>query len=620
MKTRRYLVLSTLLAGVILLAGNTAAQKLLAGARIDFTDGRLYTLSRATRTTLAEISEPVDLTFAYARRTGQAYPAVQAHAARVRELLATYESQSGGRIRVREIDPSPFSEAEDEALAAGISAIEASGNDPLYFGVIGRSAVDEVRILPFLAPEQELTLEYDLTRMIARLNHPEPPRVGVLSALPGMSAPDPAGGYILLQDLARSFELETVADDFSALPDDLDVLLVAHPAPLTSRQEWLIDQYLLRGGRAVFLVDPAAKTAVTGDVFGAGNELARSGLGRLGRAWGVELSPDALADAAYALPVPVETARGLVEELAHPLFVGIPAGSMNREDPITADLMRVVNFGAPGALIPDSPPDGVTLTPLIMSGPSPSFIDAGSAARNMQPADVLRAYRSLPAPQALAMRVSGRLVSAFPGGAPGADAPGDTVAAEHIRAGERSAEIIIIADADFIADEFYIAEGGGAVADNGALVLNAVDALAGGGELSRLRSRAPALRSMTRIDNMRSEAEEQYFRQQAELETRLTAAQTRLAELQDTGAGDGFFAGDPEAELSDEERVELASLRADILDLRGRLRDTERDYRRAIDRLEVSLKAINIWGGPVLVALAGVFVWRRQKRPRRAAL
>ncbi len=619
MKTRRYLVLSTLLAGVILLAGNVATQRLLAGARIDFTDGGLYTLSRATRTTLAEISEPVDITFVYARRTGQEYPAVQAHAARVRELLATYESQSGGRVRVREIDPAPFSEAEDEALAAGITAIEAGGNDPLYFGVIGRSAVDDVRILPFLAPEQELTLEYDLTRMIARLNHPEPSRVGILSSLPGMTAPDPAGGYVLLQDLARSFELEPVMDDFSALPDDLDVLLVAHPAPLTSRQEWLIDQYLLRGGRAVFLVDPAAKIAVTGDMFGTSNELARSGLGRLGRAWGVELSPDALADAAYALPVPVETARGLVEELAHPLFIGIPPDTMNREDPITADLMRVVNFGAPGALIPGSPPEGVTLTPLIMSGPSPSFSDAGAAARDMQPADVLRAYQSLPAPQALAMRVSGRLVSAFPGGAPGTDAPGDAPAAEHIRAGERDAEIIIIADADFMADEFYIAEGGSPVADNGALVLNAVDALAGGGELSRLRSRAPALRSMTRIDRMRSEAEEQYFRQQAELEARLTAAQTRLAELQDTGAGEGFFAGDPEAELSDEERVELASLRADILDLRGRLRDTERDYRRAIDRLEASLKAINIWGGPVLVALAGVFVWRRQKRPRRAA-
>lgn len=629
MNARRYLLFSTLLAGVLLLAGNIATQKLLAGARVDFTEGRLYTLSHATKATLEDITEPVDLTFAYSRQVGQAFPAVQAHAARVRELLASYEAASGGRVRVREIDPAPFSEAEDEALAAGISAVPSGGNDPLYFGIIGRNTIDDTRILPFLAPEQDLTLEYDLTRMITRLDHPEPPRVAILSSLQGMVSPDPAGGYTLLQDIARSFEIDPVAEDFSALPDGIDVLLVAHPPPLSSRQEWLIDQYLLRGGRAVFLVDPAAKTAVTGDVFGVSSELARSSLGRLGRAWGVELAPDAVADAAFALPVPVETAAGRIEELAHPLFIGVPAAAMNREDPITADLMRVVNFGAPGALVVGASPPGVTLTPLIMTGPSPSYINAGEAARDMSPADVLRNYKSLPAPLPLAMRVSGLLVSAFPSGAPASDTPRDPAAAEaaraaaaalppHLRAGEKPAEIVIISDADFIADEFYIVQGGGvAVADNGALVLNALDALAGGGELSRLRSRAPALRSMTRIDRMRSDAEEQYFRQQEDLEARLAEAQGRLTELQGTVTGDGFFTGDLEAQLTDDQRLELASLREDILALRGRLRETERDYRRGIDQLEGTLKAINIWGGPLLVALAGLIVWRRQKQPGR---
>ena len=36
--------------------------------------------------------------------------------------------------------------------------------------------------------------------------------------------------------------------------------------------------------------------------------------------------------------------------------------------------------------------------------------------------------------------------------------------------------------------------------------------------------------------------------------------------------------------------------------------------RRDIDRLEGTLKAINIWGGPFLVCLIGLFVWYRQKR------
>ncbi|MFN4183234.1 MAG: Gldg family protein [Hyphomonas sp.] len=630
MQARRYLILMTLLAGIILLAGNIAAQKLLAGARLDFTEGKLYTLSDATRVTLRDLAEPVELTYVYSRRVGQDYPAIQAHAARVRELLAAYGAVSGGNVRIREIDPRPFSEAEDEALAAGVSAIPASGSDPLYFGIIGRNTIDDLRLIPFLAPERETTLEYDLTRMIARLDNPEPPRVGIISSLPGMKALGGESGYVVLQDIGRSFSVEQIPDDFRSLPE-MDVLLVAHPGTLTARQEWLIDQFILRQGRAIFVVDPAAKTALSGAMFSATDTLARSSLGRLGKAWGVELSPQAVADAANALTVPVESFTGRIEEVAHPLFVGVPAETMSREDPITADLMRVVNFGAPGALIETSLPRGVRLAPLITTGPSPSYIEPARAARDMGPNEVLQNYMTEASPLVIAGRLSGRLPSAFPDGAPPMDEPADRSELEaaraeaasvppHINASEAPAEIVLIADADFLADDFYVVPGSGmVVADNGALLLNAIDALAGRGELSRLRSRAASLRPMVRIDTMRDAAETQYFRQQSELESRLSTAQARLTELQSAASGDGFFAGDPEAELTAAERAELAVLREDILTIRASLRDIERDYRRDIDALEATLKAINIWGGPLLVTLAGILVWRRQSRKRRAA-
>lgn len=628
MSPRRYLLLMTLLAGLILFAGNIAAQRLLSGARLDFTTGQLYTLSEATQVTLRDLAEPVDLTFVYSRRVGQDYPAIQAYAARVRELLATYAARSGGNVRVREIDPRPFSEAEDEALAAGISAIPAAGNDPLYFGIIGRNTIDDVRLISFLAPERETTLEYDLTRMIARLDNPAPPRVGILSSLPGMRAMTGEGGYGVLQEIARTFVIEQIPEDFDILPE-VDVLLVAHPSALTARQEWLIDQFVLREGRAIFVVDPAAKTAVAGSFFAGSDTLARSSLGRLGEAWGVTLAPQAVADAANALTVPVETFAGRIEDMAHPLFVGIASRTMSRDDPITADLIRVVNFGAPGAFITGDMPSGATLSPIITTGPSPSFIDPGRAARDMSPGEVLQSYRTEPSPLVIAARLSGRLPTAFPGGAPPIDEPSDPASAEaaraaaanlppHIAASQRPAEIVLIADADFLADDFYVVPGSGmVVADNGALILNALDALAGGGELSRLRSRAPSLRPMERIERMREAAEAQYFRQQSELESRLFAAQERLSELQAAASGDGFFAGNPEAELSADERAELAALREDILTIRASLRETERDFRREIDRLESTLKAINIWGGPVLVTLAGLFVWNRQRRRRK---
>ena len=630
MKSKHYLIAATALVTVIFVTGNLLSQKIFTGAQIDFTENHLYSLSKATRHTLSDIAEPVDITLVYSRSVGQDYPAVRAYAARVRELLQAYESQSGGRVRVREIDPSPFSPAEDEALAAGITAIDTNGDDPLYFGIIGHNTIDDQRVIPFLAPEREVTLEYDLTRMVARLDDPDPPRVGILTTLPGMSAPGGEGGYTLLQDIARSFEIVQIPEGFQSVPPDLDVLLVVHPPPLTRRQEWLIDQFVLRKGRAVFLIDPAAKTAVAQGLFDISTAGAHSDLGLLGKTWGVTLSHDAVADAAGALPVPVDLGDGRVEEQAHPLFIAAPAVDMNQSDLITADLTRAVNFGAPGALVTSDLPDNVAFSPLIQTGPSPSYIDASQAVRDMKPGETLRAYQTEPGPLTLAGRLSGHLTTAFPAGAPAFEKPTDPVMAElaradaanappHISASESDAELVFIADVDFIADDFYIVPGRNiVVADNGALVLNALDALAGGGELSRLRSRAPSLRPMTRIDRMRSAAEAVYFRQQAELEGSLKEAQERLEELQAIGSTDGFFEGDAEADLTDEERTELAGLRTRIVDLRGKLRTIERDYRHDIDRMEATLKAINIWGGPILIALAGLFVWRRQQaRTRR---
>ncbi len=612
--------------GVVFVSSNLIMQKLLASARVDFTENNLFTLSKGTANTLIELAEPVDVTFVYSRQVAQEFPAVRAYAARVRELLDSYESQSGRKVIIREIDPTPFSPAEDEALAAGISAINTNGQDPLYFGIIGRNTIDDEHVIPFLAPEREVTLEYDLTRMISRLDDPYPRRVGILSSLSGMTSPGGEGGYQILRDINKSFEIVPIAGEFQSIPDELDVLVIAHANPLSDRQSWLVEQYLMRGGSAVILTDPAAKVAAANGAFEFSDTPLSSDLGLLGKTWGITVSKMAVADAASALPVPVDLGNGRVEEMAHPLFIGTPAGDMSQEDLVTADLSRTVNMGAPGAILYDSPASGLTVTALMQTGPGPSLIDAEHAGRDMAPGEVLRAYQAHSGPFTLAARVSGKLPSAFPDGAPELVVPSDPVLAEIARAGAQNApehlsvashssEVILIADVDLLADDFYIYPGQDiVVADNGALVLNAIDALSGGGELSRLRSRAASQRPMERIDSMRERAEAQYFRQQGQLESRLNAAQTRMEELQAIGSSDGFFAGDLEADLTEIERAELSELREDIVRLRGLLRDIERDYRRDIDRMENRLKVINIWGGPLLVALLGLLVWWRTRQ------
>lgn len=623
-----FLAMAILLAALFVLA-NLSLQPHLVAARLDFTERKLYTLSPATRQTLRGLSEPVDLTFVYSRRVGQDYPRIRAHAARVRELLGVYESLSRGQLRVREIDPTPFSPAEDEALAAGITAVQTQQTDPLYFGLIGRNTVDDVRIIPFLAPEREGTLEYDLTRMVGRLDDPAPPRIGLVSTLQGMSGDGQGAGYAIRQDMARSYQVERIPPDFVSLPEDLDALMLAHAGPLNDYQFWLVDQFALRQGRIVWLVDPAAKAATAGGLFDISQAPASTGLGPLGHHWGITLAAGAAADATHALPVQTRMPDGRTDIAGQPLFIAAPPSNLNRTDPITSELQRPVNFGAPGAFMAD-PRGGLDFEPLAQTGPAPALIAADRAVRDMPPNEVLAAYQPREAPLTLAGRLSGRLSTAFPDGPPPLPLSGDPVIDELTRAaterapeaiGQSTAEaaIILVADVDLLDDGFYINPNGGApIADNGAFILNALDAVTGVDGLLSLRSRAESLRPMSRVDEMRADAEAEFFDEQARLQARLVESQSRLEQLQAELAEGLATGGELEAGLTPVERAELQSLRTDILETRARLRAIERDFRRDIDSLEAALKAVNIWGGAVLIILAGLLVWWR-RRARGAA-
>ncbi|MEM1105330.1 MAG: GldG family protein [Pseudomonadota bacterium] len=605
---------------------NVALQPVLASARIDFTERQLYTVSDATRATVRAVTEPIDLTLVYSRRVGQDYPRIRAHAARVREVLDGYASLSGRRLRVRELDAAPFSTAEDAALAAGLTAVPTQGTDPLYFGLIGRNSVDDERVIPFLAPERAGSLEYDLTRMIARLDDPAPPRVGLLTSLAGLRGDGVDTGYRVLAEMRRAYALQPIPDTFASLPEGLDVLVIAHARPLNAYQTWLIDQFVVAGGRLVWLVDPAAKIAGAGDLFDIDPAPTSSDLGQLGRHWQVVLAEGAVADAGNALPVQTLSPDGRREIAGQPLFIAATPAQMSRTDPVTSELQRSVNLGAPGALFIAATSPFKT-EPLIATGPAPSFIPAAQAAMEMAPSEVILAYDTLDAPLTLAARLTGPVTSAFADGRPPLPLSGDPVEDELLRAEAAGAPahraepsgpatIVLVADADFLDDGFYINPTGGAViADNGTLLLNAIDAVSGIDGLLELRSRAESARPMALVDRMRGRAEAEYFEEQARLEELLLDRQRRLDDFQAQSVSLAAVGSDFEAGLTPDERAELQALRADVLDTRARLREIERGFRSEIDALETTLKAVNIWGGALLAIFTGLFIWWRQKRP-----
>ena len=123
MSSRLMTMTGVVLALVLLFAVNILVSRTLGSARIDLTENRLFTLSEGTRSILASIEEPVTLRFHLSQRELGKVPGIGSYADRVRALLNEYERLSGGKLALHVIDPEPFSEEEDRAVAYGLRGV-----------------------------------------------------------------------------------------------------------------------------------------------------------------------------------------------------------------------------------------------------------------------------------------------------------------------------------------------------------------------------------------------------------------------------------------------------------------------------------------------------------------
>src|SRR5581483_6192090 len=170
---RTYAIVAVILAAVIFVALNIAADATFTTARLDLTENGQYTLAQGTKNIIRDLREPIVLKFFYSKKTAADYAQVSAYAGRVRDLLNEYAALSGGKIIFEEINPEPFSEAEDEATANGLTAAPTQSGDPVYFGLVGTNTIDGKETIPFFNAEREPYLEYDLSSMIYKLSHPK---------------------------------------------------------------------------------------------------------------------------------------------------------------------------------------------------------------------------------------------------------------------------------------------------------------------------------------------------------------------------------------------------------------------------------------------------------------
>lgn len=610
-----------LLAVVLFIVVNLVAGTLLRSARFDLTENNLNTLSAGTLAILEKLDKPITLRFYLAEDALRQAPGIETYAKRVTDLLEEYAQRGGDKLTLEKVDPKPFSEAEDDAVAAGLQGVPVnSGGDALYFGLVAEADDGTSKAIPFFTPEREMFLEYDLSELVYGVTHPERPVLGLLSALPLQGGFTPQGmqqPWMVLDQLRQQYEVRELQQTDLEIPAEVKTLLLVNPFGLPESALYAADQFVLRGGKALVFADPLTESTARNNPASILQE--NPAAEKLLAAWGIELRKQKIVgDLRNAQQVSYPGRSGRMQVLQYLPYISLGPESFNREDGVTSQLGKL-NLASAGALAPIKG-SGLEFTPLLQSSTEAMLIDLPDVAFQPNPAKLLANFEPSSERYVLAARLLGPAKTSFPDGPPEGEEPAESEVAEGdetkktppepVTASAEPIHVIVVADTDLLQDRFWVQVSnffGQRLAmptsSNLDLVHNTIDSLSGSTDLISIRSRGSFQRPFELVAEIQQRAELRFRAKEQELVNRLQDAEAKLNELQAQRQDSGS------PQLTPEQQAEVDKFVAEKVRIRKQLRDVQYQLRANIEELGVMLKAFNIAFVPGLIGLIAFLSW-----------
>ena len=550
---------------------------------------------------------------------------LKGYARRVEDLLREFKAASKGKLVIEKLDPQPDSDAEDTASLDGVQPQSLNTGERFYFGLVVKRG-EQKSAIPSIVMQRERLLEYDIVRAITRTASTKKTKIGVLSSIPVFGSPGmpmmgmpPSPKQVFISELERDFEVVRVSGSSTKIDDEVKVLLVIHPKGLSESTEFAIDQFILRGGKVIALLDSYAYFDLIPTPQGMQPGGSSSNLERLTKAWGVTFETEKmLADLQFM------TGKG---NRALPTLLTLNETAYSPTDIATAQLGEVL-LAFTGAFTSSLTP-GLKQVDLIKSSGYSELVSKEIAMEKGEQLGTMIKPSGQSYP--IAIRLEGQFKTAFPDGMPKsavnesaskspvvkADASKGPASkevdvavpvSEVLTQSKENNAVILIADSDFINDNVavQIQEIFGqriVYPTNGnlAFLQSLVDQFAGDAALVSLRARQSTSYPFTVIREMETRAQQAYVGKIKALEENLQKTRESLAEIQKNKSP-----ADSGAILNAEQLAQVENFKKTAAQTSQELKSLRKDLRADSEALQFWAKVLNIALIPLLVFLTGL--------------